>query len=390
MRDVVNNTSQNSSVITRKSDGAVISNQVFTHHSHTKFRYDITPGFRRADGLRYPTTYAVSDTRVTPQSFDCEITNAFGSKFRWTGLASTSQSGERFDRWNCTQATVPLCTVSNNLANRVDTLIRLRLGRGSFDAGVALAEIGKTAGFVLGSSITLLRVVQTLRRGDILGFFAALGIKPKTWRRDSQRSAADVWLKYQYAVRPLVNDVYDGYSLIQNGLKSFPPMTVKASLEETNLTPSSFSKKAGERMEGTSVVGREVKVWYSVESSWLAGLQQVGLINPLSIAWELVPYSFVVDWILPIGTFLKALSSTAGLQFVCGYRLNYGHVAATAYYVPNGYSYSSGKQASMVIHGTAMNRVALLSFPSAKPFVKPVNLSPAKLATLVALMQQRS
>lgn len=34
---------------------------------------------------------------------------------------------------------------------------------------------------------------------------------------------------------------------------------------------------------------------------------KVGLTNPLSVAWELIPFSFVVDWFLPIGKYLDAL-----------------------------------------------------------------------------------
>jgi hypothetical protein len=31
-----------------------------------------------------------------------------------------------------------------------------------------------------------------------------------------------------------------------------------------------------------------------------------GLKDPLSVAWELLPYSFVADWFIPIGDFLQA------------------------------------------------------------------------------------
>jgi hypothetical protein len=39
---------------------------------------------------------------------------------------------------------------------------------------------------------------------------------------------------------------------------------------------------------------------------------RMGLVNPLSIAWEVVPFSFVVDWFLPVGNFLENLTSLAG------------------------------------------------------------------------------
>ena len=40
--------------------------------------------------------------------------------------------------------------------------------------------------------------------------------------------------------------------------------------------------------------------------------------NPLLTAWELVPYSFVVDWFVPIGDFINQYASTDGLVFISG------------------------------------------------------------------------
>lgn len=42
---------------------------------------------------------------------------------------------------------------------------------------------------------------------------------------------------------------------------------------------------------------------------------ELGLTNPALVAWELVPYSFVVDWFLPIGDWLQAQTSLLGLSF---------------------------------------------------------------------------
>jgi hypothetical protein len=37
--------------------------------------------------------------------------------------------------------------------------------------------------------------------------------------------------------------------------------------------------------------------------------RNLGLTDPLSVAWELIPYSFVVDWFVPIGTYLDNLNA---------------------------------------------------------------------------------
>jgi hypothetical protein len=38
----------------------------------------------------------------------------------------------------------------------------------------------------------------------------------------------------------------------------------------------------------------------------------LGLTNPALVAWELVPFSFVVDWALPIGDWLSSLDAMLG------------------------------------------------------------------------------
>jgi hypothetical protein len=50
----------------------------------------------------------------------------------------------------------------------------------------------------------------------------------------------------------------------------------------------------------------------------LRTLNQLGLLNPLSLIYELTPWSFVVDWFVPIGPVLNALTAPAGLIFVSG------------------------------------------------------------------------
>jgi hypothetical protein len=39
------------------------------------------------------------------------------------------------------------------------------------------------------------------------------------------------------------------------------------------------------------------------------------LSNPAALAWELVPYSFVVDWMIPVGDYLSSLDAVNGLTF---------------------------------------------------------------------------
>jgi hypothetical protein len=40
----------------------------------------------------------------------------------------------------------------------------------------------------------------------------------------------------------------------------------------------------------------------------LSTSRALGLLDPLTVVWEIIPYSFVVDWFLPIGSYLENLA----------------------------------------------------------------------------------
>ena len=61
----------------------------------------------------------------------------------------------------------------------------------------------------------------------------------------------------------------------------------------------------------------EVKVMIKAEipNAAIGALASVGATNPLDIAWEMIPYSFVVDWFVTIGQSLRAVDAGSYLSF---------------------------------------------------------------------------
>lgn len=57
---------------------------------------------------------------------------------------------------------------------------------------------------------------------------------------------------------------------------------------------------------------------YDLPTGVLQDLNQLGLTNPVEVVWELVPYSFVVDWFLDVGGWVSSLSAAVGVTFVEG------------------------------------------------------------------------
>lgn len=61
-----------------------------------------------------------------------------------------------------------------------------------------------------------------------------------------------------------------------------------------------------------------IKCIYRVDNPFLTGLNGLGLLNPGEILWEVMPWSFVVDWFYPVGQFITASTSDAGLTYLTG------------------------------------------------------------------------
>jgi hypothetical protein len=62
----------------------------------------------------------------------------------------------------------------------------------------------------------------------------------------------------------------------------------------------------------------KVYLEYTLGSSSLQHLSSTGIADPLLLAWELLPWSFVADWFLPVGNYLENLNYDLGLTFKKG------------------------------------------------------------------------
>lgn len=50
-------------------------------------------------------------------------------------------------------------------------------------------------------------------------------------------------------------------------------------------------------------------------NSTVASLRDYGVINPAAIAWELIPFSFVVDWFIGVGDYLNNYTALSGITW---------------------------------------------------------------------------
>lgn len=176
--------------------------------------------------------------------------------------------------------------------------------------GVAFAEFGESLGMIAERLSRCHSAYGALRRGQFRKFLRVLTIGPKRKHRNKVQNAvgeaSSLWLEYSFGWKPLFQDVHDGIHAIGQPL---PGGTCKGKGRE-NVDYSYYNGGFGYEEHGVGRCYMVADVFVTNPTAYL--LQQVGLANPALIAWELVPFSFVVDWVFDVGTCLGGISDFYG------------------------------------------------------------------------------
>lgn len=278
-----------------------------------------------------------------------------------------------------------------------------------FDAGVALGEYRETARFVADSFTKYGGALLAAKKGNfseatrrLRGQSRHQGNLKKAVSRpsgnpsivDIANASADTWLELQLAAKPLLSDVSAAIEVLNDDLiKSVgTTLTLRASHE------ASYSGWSDVHLDNGIA---SVKDWHSstngscrvsgkLRVQWddpiFTPLEQLGLTNPLSVAWELVPLSFLVDYVIPVGDFIRNVFPPNGFKHVSGYTYAKGE---------GWYNQSTdiGKRATAPGWHTYANEVesfkirkVLETFPKWKFIIPDLSLSKTQVGNAVAIV----
>lgn len=203
--------------------------------------------------------------------------------------------------------------------------------------GEVLQTRNQTASMVVSTANRLVGTIRSLKRGNFVGAARYLtGADPRTGPQVRISKSGRVmsglggipeqWLALQYGWKPLLQDVYNSCETVHRAWNDNGDLfTADASASATPERISFVRDRAAPwgprfRIETTQrAVRGNASVTYGVDSNIGSSLSQLGITNPASLAWELLPYSFVVDWFLPIGPYLERLDYSQGLVFKHGW-----------------------------------------------------------------------
>jgi len=226
-------------------------------------------------------------------------------------------------------------TIQQSELNAVDavasTRTRLKIGDQKAGLGETILQANRTLDMFGTNAIRIVTAYRALRRGRPADAWKALSISArrrqglrfkKSYATSPQQAIGSLWLELQYGWLPLIKDVYGAVEVFHRRLQQqavFERAT--ASYQRTfseTWHPGGF---AATTVQSTTRYGVKYVIYYRIADQETRTLQQLGVINPVSVAWDLVPFSFLIDWFLPIGNWLSSVTSTAGLEFVAGCKM---------------------------------------------------------------------
>lgn len=262
--------------------------------------------------------------------------------------------------------------------------------------GEALATSRRTADLFVDTSTALLKFINGVRRFDVDKLHDSVGsITPAQLRRLAKsgkypRNLANKWLAYHYGWRPLAQDVYGVWEILRDQLAKEPALLVhgrgSAFVEATNVALSNADLGTPQlRIESEGAFQVRANITARVlDSGLIRAATQAGLTNPAALIWELIPFSFVVDWFVPVGGLLNALAAPSGTTFQGGHRsMRWSELYKGT---PVGYSAISKDQPTTQYWKHGHDRERYTWFPRPAPVLKPFYTGGDRWATIAALL----
>lgn len=269
--------------------------------------------------------------------------------------------------------------------------------RGNSEVLIDLAEAGQTIRMVRSATklkSTMITFVKEMLKG----------------KKRSTKEIASKWLEYRYGWLPLLGTIYDAGENLRRKVR-VDPYTVRTrttSSKERTVTQNSGS---GETLVSMYVNAKlharyQLSITFKPPSVQLQQLLNWTSLNPLTIAWELVPLSFVADWFVNVGDQLRAWENyviyqnqflhgfetyLADEHRVCHYTS--GTRTASPSFYPSGDMIDGFYGSRTDLYGTVrwinLQRNVLTSLPRPDVGIRlKVNLNASRIADSAALTQR--
>lgn len=199
---------------------------------------------------------------------------------------------------------------------------RSRISPAKLMSLVSLAELHKTVGLIATNARTLAKVLTAVKRGlpkEAVESLLGRKFKSGSTRKDISDPFFRRWLEYRYGWLPLVFEVRGAIEAVA-ARNDFPLRTVSRGFE------SATARRSLERVYDGGSVGKHtlryeqeqtisVRAYILYEADFEShNARNFGMYDFPQSMWELMPWSFVIDWFISVGDWLEAITPKVGVK----------------------------------------------------------------------------
>jgi len=277
-------------------------------------------------------------------SYNCRIqTRRYPMVSSWTNGPNSQSSGARYynNLYGMVSNTPPLPILDAALWDK----LAQKVNSHNFNAAISFAEAPQSLRMLLDSARRVGNLIKHLRKGNIVKALQAVSpsvtrsgrvvhyrvlpfgtrsvrrINGKLVRSDFSEvrsvrvrnsydtaSLSGLWLELQWGWKPFFSDIFEAFNAFY--AQTSAPRKYRASVSKTiRATPYAVSNGSWGpppecHFKKCNVYTKLVLTAEVSESSTPWDL--TGFNDPLSVAWEKIPLSCVVDWLVPVATYLSA------------------------------------------------------------------------------------
>lgn len=293
----------------------------------------VTPAFRymRSQGMIVNTAMSwIEQSRVV---------NARATGLRKQGTVAIYEDSDFFARAGFGFGP-PVFQLCDRTSSRNTAIVKSHAGVRRKDSAMSLvtiAEMGKTVDLLADRSAKIANGLEAFLAGKPgSAVRSALKIPrlsehPEKWnvakylRNPSE--AAQLWLEYRYGWMPIVYDMIDHLKASDDYLHRHRPRSTSRGFDvrtDTSITNTEIVNNGGNTKLNLQTMRKETcvsrsGVMYESTNDVASSLDRYGLLDLPAAAWEIVPYSFVVDWFTNVGDWITAMTPKIGVNTLAAF-----------------------------------------------------------------------
>lgn len=198
-----------------------------------------------------------------------------------------------------------------SLVTEASTSVWNKRGRTDANLWETLAEAHKAAALIPAMARSAANVItfginEARRQG-----------RQKTRVGVQYRDTASLWLQYRYGLRPIMLDIENVLKNIHN-LRRYERKTTRALLTDQRSSQQTaiYGPVDGNvRVSYKGSYNHQLRVRaMSLDEFSIGAIEEIGFTTKglVTLPWELIPYSFVVDWFLNVGDYFGSLVPAIG------------------------------------------------------------------------------